>query len=306
MKKFIFKSVLFITIIATIFTVILLQVDGYTDPFYIRFTTPQKDNLILGTSRSAQSLQPKIFDSILHKEFFNYSFTIAYSPFGPTYLNSIKKKLNPQAKNGIYIITVDPWSISDENPNDSTKFEENNLTLAYVNSVNVYPNFEYLLKEYEGRYYKLLKGKYYHRLRKSGGKMFLHNDGWLEVTIPMDSLSVAKRLNNSIESYRTNKLPNRKFSSLRLNYLKQTITFLKSHGKVYIVRLPVAPEMLKIEQELMPDFNEIINTVIPISNGYLDMTSENHLYQFIDGNHIWKESGKLTSEKIAKWIETKR
>jgi hypothetical protein len=97
-----------------------------------------------------------------------------------------------------------------------------------------------------------------------------------------------------------------KFSSFRLNYLKKTIDFLSKHGKVYLVRLPIHPEMLKIENELMPNFEGIINEVAPLTNGYLNMTPDNHLYKCTDGNHLYKESGKEVSEKIALWIKNKQ
>ena len=144
MKTFIVKTFIFLILVITIFIIILSKADGYTDPFYLRFTTPKQNNLILGTSRSAQGLMPIVFEEILHKTFFNYSFTIAHSPFGPVYFNSIKKKLNSQIKNGIFIVTVDPWSISQkgDHPNDTTKFEENKLELANIKLVNIYPNFE--------------------------------------------------------------------------------------------------------------------------------------------------------------------
>lgn len=299
MKTFIVKTSMFLILVVFFFGAILFQADGYTDGFYVRFTTPQKDNLILGTSRSAQGLQPEIFDSILQKDFFNYSFTISHSPYGPVYLNSIKKKLNLQVKNGVFIITVDPWSISQQgqNPNDTTKFGEKNLALGNVNTVNINPNFEYLLKQ--------LKGKYYTILTKKNSQTFLHNDGWLDVTVDMDSASTSKRLKNKIYYYRKNNLPNCKLSTIRLDYLNQTVEFLKLHGKVYVVRLPISPEMLEIEQELMPNFNDIMDSIKQKTDGYLDMTTENHLYKFTDGNHLWKESGKLVSVKIANWIKTK-
>ena len=152
---------------------------------------------------------------------------------------------------------------------------------------------------------KHLHGEYYKLLLTRNGSTFLHNDGWLEVNISMDSASIRKRLNNKIEDYRKNNLPNRRLSTVRLIYLKKTVEYLKLHGKVYIVRLPVSPEMFQIEQVLMPSFNEIIYPITKIAHGYLDMTNENQLYKYVDGNHLWKESGKLVSEKIAKWIEMK-
>jgi len=299
MKNFIVRTTLFISIIIAIFIFILSLANGYTDPFYLRFTTPKQDNLILGTSRSAQGLQPMVFKRFLNRNFYNFSFTNAHSPFGSVYLNSIKHKLNPNIKDGIFIVTVDPWSISNNgvNPNDTTNFTENNLVLANTNFVNMNPNFEYLLKNLSGEYYKILMPKKV--------AMFLHDDGWLEVNVSMDSAAVSKRIKAKMEDYRKNTLPSSKLSSVRLSYLKQTVEFLKLHGKVYIARLPVSPQMYEIEQELMFDFNDKINQSVQLSDGYLDMTNENNLYQFIDGNHLWKESGKLVSQKIAEWIKSK-
>ena len=240
-----------------------------------------------------------VFKRFLNRNFYNFSFTNAHSPFGSVYLNSIKHKLNPNIKDGIFIVTVDPWSISNNgvNPNDTTNFTENNLVLANTNFVNMNPNFEYLLKNLSGEYYKILM--------PNKVAMFLHDDGWLELNVSMDSTAVSKRIKAKMEDYRKNTLPSSKLSFVRLSYLKQTVEFLKLHGKVYIARLPVSPQMFEIEQELMFDFNDKINQIVQLSDGYLDMTNENNLYQFIDGNHLWKESGKLVSQKIAEWIKSK-
>lgn len=299
MKKFIFETALFISIVAIIFATVLLQADGYTDPFYKRFTSSRQNNLILGTSRSAQALQPEVFQDILGIEFFNFSFTIAHSPFGPVYLESIKKKINPESKNGIHIVSIDPWSISNkgDHPNNVLDFPENELALAKVNEVNLNPNFEYLLKQFKGKYLNILFRRDY--------RSFLHEDGWLEVNVAMDSAIVKKRLDEKIISYRSDNLPNRRFSRMRLIYLEETIQFLKQHGRVFLVRLPISPEMFQIEQELMPDFNEKINKAILMSDGYYDFSPRNHLYQYTDGNHLWKNSGKVVSGEIAAWINSK-
>ena len=298
MKKFIIKTSFFIITIFALFLYILSRANGYTDPYYIRFTTPKQNNLIIGTSRSSQGLQPKIFDKILKKKFFNYSFTIAHSPFGSVYFNSIKKKLNHSVKDGIFIVTVDPWSISNqgENPNEIKNFGENNLALSNTNFVDMNPNFEYLIKNLNGEYYKILTN--------TKGEMFLHNDGWLEVTLPMDSISLTNRSKDKITDYRNNNLPFRKLSTIRLKYLSQIVQYLKKYGKVYLVRLPVSSEMFKIEVDLMHNFNQIIRSIIKKSNGYLDMSNDGYPYEFIDGNHLWKESGKIVSKKIAFWIKT--
>lgn len=297
MKRFLNKSIIFITPIILTFIVYLGQANGYTDPFYIRFTTPKQDNLILGTSRAAQGLQPNVFKEILKKDIYNYAFTVGHSPYGPTYLNSIKKKLSKTGKNNIFIVTVDPWSISSRsiNPNDSLNFREVKLCLGNTSIVNMKPNYLYILRNLNGDFDKILNNK------KSG--MFLHQNGWLEVSINMDSTSVNQRLNQKIEYYTEQNLPKYNFSSLRFEYLKKTITFLNQYGQVFIVRLPMHEKMFEIEEVLMPDFDEKIQSIIPLTTDYLDMTTQNSNYEFTDGNHLYKTSGKLVSKEIAKWIK---
>jgi hypothetical protein len=299
MKNFIIKTLAFSFVIILVFIWVCSKANGYTDPFYIRFTTPKQNSLILGTSRAAQGLQPKTFETILKKNIYNYSFTVAHSPFGKTYLNSIKKKINTNSKDGIFIITVDPWSLSSltETPDDSLSFRELKLPLANTPLVSVNPNIIYLINNWNDKYYKLLSNK------KS--KMFLHKDGWLEVNINLDSIDVIKNIENKEKIYRENLLPKAKFSKTRFDYLKRTINFLNNYGEVYLVRLPIHPKIMQIENELMPEFNNLIKETLVSNNGYLDLTNQNTDFNYTDGNHLHKTSGKEVSEIIAFWIYQK-
>lgn len=296
MNKFIIKTVGFSFIIIMIFIWVCSKANGYTDPFYIRFTTPKQSSLILGTSRAAQGLQPDVFDSILKKEFFNYAFTVGHSPFGETYLNSIKKKLKVNSTEGIFIITVDPWSISSFSgtPEDPSSFRERKLALAKTSLVNIKPNILYFLNSYNEKYYKVI--------RNSKSKLFLHNNGWLEVDVNLDSIDIPKNIEKKVITYREKHLPRTQFSANRYKYLKNTINFLKKHGKVYLVRLPIHTKMMQIEKELMPNFDNDINEAIILSHGYLDLTKKNSEFIYTDGNHLHKSSGKIVSEIVANWI----
>lgn len=300
MKAFIIKSGIFLAVVSSIFLAVLSRADGYTDAFYIRFTTPAQNSMIIGTSRSAQALQPAQFKEVLGKEIFNYSFTLAHSPFGSVYLNSIKKKLNNETKDGIFIISVDPWSISNigSKPDDTKLFPENDLMLANLYFVSMNPNLEYLIKNCGGNYYTML--------RKQKGNMFLHHDGWLEVNVPMEHAILQKRQKEKLDEYKKTNLPHRQVSQTRLNYLIKTIEFLKHHGEVYVVRLPISAAMFELENQFMPNFNQIINEAVAASDGYLDMTNENDTYLYTDGNHMWKESGKQASRKVAEWIKQRQ
>ncbi len=299
MKKFILLSIGFVLATLICFLAILSTANGRTDPFYIRFTTPPQENLIIGTSRAAQGVVPSVLKDKLGVDMFNYSFTILQSPFGPTYLNSIKKKLKENTTNGTFIITVDPWSISSsyKDPNNVAFFKESELCLGNTHYVNMNPNFDYLINN--------MKGEYLSILTKRNHEALLHEDGWLEVSPNMDAAVVAQKTNNLIAKYQEHGLNNNKFSALRFEYLIKTIDFLKAHGQVYLVRLPVHPRMMEIEEQLMPDFNAKLNEISTLTEGYYDLTYLNDSVLFTDGNHLYKESGKYVSAVLADWILTK-
>ena len=293
MRKFLIQISFFLLLTTAGFAYVLSFTDGESDPFYLRFTTPKQGNLILGTSKAAQALQPSIFRKILKKDFYNYSFTINMSPYGPIYLRSIKQKLDEQMKNGIFILTVDPWSISStsKDPNDSSNFRENELALGNTPYVNMKPNYFYLIQNYER--------KYHHIFLPNVSDMFLHDDGWLEVTVPQDT-AVGRR--KKMIGYRNGILPNYQFSDLRVQYLKKMILYLKDFGEVYLVRLPIHSDMMKIEQMLMPDFDIQLEGAVDLATGYLDLTKRNNEFHYTDGVHLHSTSGFVVSEKIANWI----
>ncbi|WP_053972484.1 hypothetical protein [Mangrovimonas sp. ST2L15] len=299
MKPFIFKTGVFLFVSLLLLFGIFSKADGYSDSFYIKFTTPKQSSLILGTSRAAQGLQPKVFDSILKIKFSNYSFSVIHSPYGSTYLNSVKKKLDASSKQGIFIVTVDPWSLSSftKVPDDSLSFREVKLALGNTPVVNIKPNPFYLLLNREGRYYDLIIDKQ--------SNMFLHDNGWLEVNVELDSLTEIENVSKKVKKYREGMLQNAQFSQNRFKYLKETIKFLKENGEVYLVRLPVHPKMMELDDYLMPYFDKDIESAIDLSDGYLDITSLNTEFHYTDGNHLQKESGKVVSTIIANWIDEK-
>lgn len=299
MLQFIKKLFFFAIPLVIAFIGLSLFADGYTDPYYLRFTTPKQKSLIIGTSKAAQGLQPKVFENKLGIKIYNYAFAINQSAFGKVYYESIVKK-HKKVKDGIFIITVDPWSICSKgkNPNDSEQFVENESPLAKTQIVNLYPNVEYL--------YENLKGKYSDLFIPPSDNLFLHDDGWLEIKgISMNKDSLNKRIANKIIKYKKEHLNQSKFSTKRLYYLLKTIKYLQNYGKIYLVRLPVHESMMKLENELMPDFNDKIKEAINISDDYYDMTSYNNYFIYTDGNHLYKDSGEEVSALIANRILNK-
>ena len=217
MKTFILKITVFSTLLAMSFLVVFSLADGNSDPFYIRFTTPRQHSLILGTSRAAQGLQPSVINVLFSKAqikngIFNFSFNNPTSPYGATYFKSIQNKLQPNVTEGIYIVAVDPWSISSntQDPNDSLNFPEMKLSLAKSKNVTCKPNITYLVNSYDELFFNIIVKKY-----QTSGK-FVHNDGWLEVTFPMDSNAVGRRFDEQIKEYIKTNLPNFKYSDVQI------------------------------------------------------------------------------------------
>lgn len=297
MLKFLIKIGVFAVIISLVLYSLCTLADGYTDPFYKRFTTPKQHSLILGTSKAAQAIQPQVFDSILDVEISNYSFTVLHSPFGETYYKSIRKKLDTTKKRGLFIITVDPWSISSftEKANDSTSFRELNTFMTNTTLVDIDPNPIYLIRNLEEKYKKLFFN--------TNTWMFLHNDGWLELDKKIDTVVINKRIIAKDSTYRKDILPKAKFSENRFRYLIKTVNLLQNYGEVYLVRLPVHPTIMKIENEFMPFFDATIDKAIKASDHYLNLTEQNNNYIYNDGNHLHKTSGKKVSEIIANWVK---
>lgn len=299
MKKFVLHTVLFLLLPLCTMLILFSRADGYTDPFYIRFTTPKQTSLILGSSRAAQGIQPEVLNKVLSRnDLFNFSFTLGHSRYGPNYLNLIKRKMNTKSGKGIFIVTIDPWSISNkpDEPDDLSLFKEpEDLETSDNYVVNMDPNYYYLLFKYKQRYANLIQN--------TQRSTFLHKDGWLEVNVSMDPVSADKRTDEKMADYRKNNLPNYKFSKVRYEYLMKTIDYLKNYGTVYLVRLPVHKSMMEIEEELMPDFNVLLKELADkVSVNYYDMTYLNNEYTYTDGNHLYKASGKEVTKKIGDWI----
>lgn len=160
------------------------------------------------------------------------------------------------------------------------------------------PNIEYLLESFNEKNEAILRN----RNRKGSYQTFyVHDNGWLEVTIESDMISKSSRTKNKIESYRK-RIPNNKdFSEYRLQYLIKSIKLFKEHGEVYLVRIPVIDKMLEIENEIVPDFDKRMDAVakdyqIP----YINMMPLNKEYDYTDGNHLTVISGKKFSVDLAR------
>ena len=268
---------------------------GGVDAFYGRFTGPPAGSLILGTSRAAQGIRPAVLLARLGGQLdgplLNYAFTLTHSPYGPAYLASIRRKLRPETKNGLFIVAVDPWSLSLAGPEGT--FPEANSFIGQLRQVSQRPNLDYLIRYQTKPLYRL-------PLDYATATERLHPDGWLEVNVGTDSAQVRARTARKLQDYRT-LAASQHPSQGRMQALRQILQFLKPHGQVVLVRLPVGPALLKLEQRYQPGFDQLLRaTAAAVAVPYLDYSAQP--YATTDGNHLQRQASKAFSERLASEI----
>lgn len=297
MRKFILQLCLFSFLFLGLLYFFLLQINGKHDDFYLRFTTPQQNSLVIGTSRAAQGIIPTEINAIIpQKNLFNYAFTIYHSPFGEVYYQSIQRKIAENSKNGIFIFCIDPWAlgVTKDSITGKAKFQEDDYALAGIRNVNSNPNWEYLFQHTS----KSLFETYFNKNKST----FLHHDGWLEITVPMDSSSIKKRLKEKIEQYNLKKQEFIK-SETRILWMKKTIKLLQTHGRVYLVRLPIHSEILGMENQIWPNFSvDLMSWGKEFDAPVFDFSNKSNRFTYTDGNHLHSSSSRKISKEIGRLI----
>jgi hypothetical protein len=274
---------------------------GYVDAFYARFASPPAASLVLGTSRAAQGIKPGVLAAQLkgyEVPWLNYAFTLAESPYGPGYLSSIRRKLAPDTRRGLFILAVDPWSLSlPKKPltNKTLSFPEANSMVSQLASVSQNPNFDYLAHYLHKPFYQLLLNTdTAHVIER------LHPDGWLEIALSPPSADTALLRRRTIEKLTTYRklATSSEFSEARYGSMLETIKFLQQHGRVVLVRIPTGTQMATIEKQYQPSFDQRIQQ---LANS-LDIRYLNYLdqpYPTNDGNHITRQAATQFSQRLA-------
>ncbi|MEQ3794483.1 hypothetical protein AAFP94_04770 [Flavobacteriaceae bacterium MJ-SS4] len=301
------KISLFLGFCSISFFAIFSLADGTTDAFYLKFASSKQSSLIVGSSRAAQGIIPQMIQNKeLDYDIYNYAFTIAHTPYGKVYYESIKRKLDVDSKNGLFLICVNPWTISSKtiHSEDSLHFRENGSFIDKTYFVNLNPNIEYLVESYDRFNIDIITNK---KRKGDYQTFFTHNNGWLEVTIESDMISNQERTLNKIKSYKKKLDMYSGYSQNRMFYLKKTIELLMNHGDVYLVRLPVNDDMLYLEEQLLPDFDvkmEALSRFYQIE--YINAIPFRKKYKYTDGHHLELSSGEAFSNFLASEIKNNK
>ncbi|MEJ7660410.1 MAG: hypothetical protein WKG07_12745 [Hymenobacter sp.] len=288
---------------------------GYVDAFYARFAALPAASLVLGTSRAAQAIKPGVLAARLGGRYaapwLNYAFTLAESPYGPGYLSSIRRKLAPGTERGLFVLAVDPWSLSlprqvqhavgQHQPSPCQPgpapiiFPEANSMVSQLASVSQSPNLDYLAHYLHKPFYQLL-------LNTDTAQVVerLHPDGWLEIALPPPTANPARlrwSTAQKLATYRQLAADSRP-SDARFYYLNQLIELLRQHGQVVLVRLPTGPEMADLETHYQPDFDQRLRALASAQRvpyfSYLPVP-----YPTNDGNHLTRAAAEQLSQRLA-------
>lgn len=303
MKQFILKIIVFALFILISVLGVFSLADGSTDAMYLRFTTPKQKSMVVGASRAAQGIQPNKVNHILNRnDLYNYAFQGPSSPYGEIYLASVKRKLDTTSTNGLFVLEVNPWVIGLNKRNTGEEYlTEEDGFLFNTKYVNLNPNIEYLIESLDKKNAHIIRNRY-----RKGEDLtyFIENDGWLHVTLKSDSISKINRTVAKIKQYKDKLLGYHGVSAYRKTSLLKTIQFLQLYGEVYLVRMPISEEVLKIENEILPNFNKLMTT-ISINNelNYINMMPHRMDYEFTDGNHLDANSSLKFSVDLANEIK---
>ncbi|MFZ9846623.1 MAG: hypothetical protein ACO3EE_00550 [Flavobacteriales bacterium] len=265
---------------------------GFIDYYYAKITN-EGNSLIIGTSRASQGIIP---DSIMKGTQFegpmiNFAFSSFDSPFDEGYYNAIKKKLNEESKNSLFIIEIDPFALSSD--------EESNLISHKLKDQIIFngnPNYEYLYRNVNP-FYLLIQNRNF-----VDESSILHKNGWLELNLPMDTTSINTRakakLINLINTVKTCHISNEKFT-----YLEKIINLLGAHGKVILIKMPALQSIIEIENKYAKEIDlEVKKIASKTKVKYYDFTSNSREYSYVDGNHLDKKSAIKFSSELNKII----
>lgn len=283
MHKFLIKIISLLSILSILSTFFLYFNGGYIDSFYDKFTTPKQFSLIIGDSRAKNGILPAALDSCFKNTkykipTYNFSFTVMQSIYGPSYLESIKRKLNSESINQLFILQVSPWILANRDPLSKNESDANLIDVPPHNMQNMTsnPNIEYLIKNFE---YFNFKGIF----RKHS---FLSKDGHSEYNkLPKNQIIFQEWKKTQLKMFQKWE-KEWTTSEYRISWLENTIEYLQQYGTVYVLRMPFDEEYLEIENRFWPGFDSEMKKISKEKKiNYLNYSKQSDWSTF-DGHHL--------------------
>ncbi len=262
--------------------------------------TGKANHLILGLSRAKRGLSPAIFEKELGLEgrMLNFAFNNLQSPYGPAYYKAVKSKVIKQEHKGLYLLSVTPGGVMNLVREDGVRFREDSFFYYKLWSQNSSPNWEYILRSpvSNGSLFQFIRNKYSVLFTGDDPKWpeIIHPDGWGELDISKRASRIKPLiLNNTYVK-----------SSRREMYLEKTISFLKQHGTVILIRLPIGKEYQEYEEILYPNFDTLIyNMAKKHQVQYLNYFKSELNIPFHDGHHLFGEGAEIFTLQLVEELK---
>ena len=306
LKSFVIKLfIIAITFIAVYLFFVDKLAKDFVDTNYNKFTQ-EAGSLILGLSRADVGISPFIIEEELKNyNFFNkplINFALNEAHFGEVYYEAIKKKI--ETSNGIFILSISPGNFTAPLGLDDKKvFEyDERLTLGKIDNFTSTPNYNYIMNTYGAPLYNS-----FHRLDQWNHRVS-HLNGWNEIKLENEVDTIT---NKDIEYWKSltfkfynQKIKTEQLSTYRYNYFIKTIEYLKTKGKVFLVRMPSDVGILKFENKYWKNFNSEMDSLSNIYNvPYFNYSKKSKNYKTYDGSHLESESAKKFTRLLSKDIK---
>lgn len=311
MKAILWKISLLALVLIGCYYFFMGQLAGhFVNDNYSKFTH-QSPSLIIGLSRAHNGISPRHLDSMLQAipyqgGFLNFAFEKSQSPYGKVYMEAIKRKIPKHTTRGVFILCVSPASFtaSVRFTTDQDIYEnDKNSLIGKISELNQNPNFEYIRKGYGGSLYR---GLFPHNPQIT---TVFHSNGWEEFTLSSEHYhvseeEVAKWTSQTIGSYkRVLREHPEVVSQYRIESFKQIISYLKQHGQVFVVRLPVESLILGMENQWWKEFNTEMTLLSAAKDvPYFDFSDATQ-YKTYDGSHLSSSYAKEFSIRLAMEIQ---
>ncbi len=277
---------------------------GYVDWYYNKFTQ-EAGGLIMGLSRADQGIAPYILEKELEEFDMGQpivNFATNQSSFGKVYLNAIQKKLKGTSDNGLFILAISPGSFTAPEGmgvENILNFDKKTV-MGKINNFTSAPNYDYITNCYAQPLYNVFYPNtwQYH---------MPHLSGWNEVKAQTESDTITKSdishwKSLTLRKYRQ-KIKIERISQYRIDSFVDIIQYLKTKGKVFVIRLPADSDIIAMEDDLWGEFDKKFDSISKKHQVlYLNYSKLPNEYKTYDGSHLISKSAKKFSYKLSRDI----
>lgn len=265
-------------------------------------STHTAPHIVTGGSRAFRGINPAILKTELklEGEALNIAFNGVRSPYGDYYNRLIRRKIETDKGNNLFILTVHPGLLSDYKEGKGCR--ECSFGMYDMFFVNIHPNPEYILRRIGTNKSPLLSLLAPEDISIDDGRATIKStsEGWgVKVNKPN------QKEKESIENIRPAKRTLLR-SPKREVAFEKLVRDLAKQGDVILVRLPVDSAFKALEEKKAPFFSPFIKELsskykVP----YIDCSDEGDRFTFIDGfHHLDSISAVKFSKHLAHQIQT--